>query len=57
MSDMSRKLLDRVVNEKVSAMEKSILLDKQKREAYLENKDKMKALQEANRLYKQSRRR
>lgn len=56
MSDMTKRLLDQVINEKERAMEKSILLDQGRRDKYLINKARIKDQEELNDLYQQSRR-
>lgn len=55
MSDMSRKLLDRVVNEKVSAMEKTILLNQGSRTEYIKNKRKMAIVEKLAKEYQKER--
>lgn len=56
MSDMSRKLLDRVLNEKVSAMEKTILLNQGSRTEYIKNKRKMAIVEKLAKEYQKERR-
>lgn len=56
MSDMSRKLLDRVVNEKVSAMEKSILINQGLRNKYIDDKRKMEIEKKLGEEYQRRRR-